>query len=1403
MSRPPEILNPATLTVLGGNPTLSSLAVLPPGGISLSGFPGQLSLQIIAGNAAALLSASAIGGAVVTGNGNTLSLSGSALQVNDALASLELTEPTGAGFDVLSLSATAPGLAAQTAIAVDIIPPTGPAFVAPATLVTIAPNALDSLPYLYLSDPIASGLAQMGLGQQETLNLTLAVPSGVLFLPGYSDTSPIAATGLGTGEIILNLTADDIGALNSLLSGLEFAGPSLAGGEELSYALRNLAGVLPGALSFGNIFLNVAGPPGPGGTLAAGSQTAILGDATFSGGAPITGTTSVLGNVEAASGVALTPTGNLELPDNTLFLGGTSLDFGSLGANALGLGGALVIGDGADLSGPLSLGPASSLDFNGVLTSGGAETQNYQQAVTLAAGAILSGNGTLLAGNFSESGLISGPGTLAALGGESLFVSAGSIGGGADLAVGPGGVMVLGPVTPLFGVFDSTPLTIDSSVTLSFLSNAGATPITGGYAGTLGGAGGAFVINGPQVFSGHITGFAPGDALIFPGLANLTLLNETPGSFTVAGIDNAGSTVSYIIDASTPAGASPAVAYDAAGDAEVVLRPAVTVLTQAVGFVETSGVAQPLPGLSLELAYATTQSLACTLSTAHGLLSASGVAPAGSITLSAGGIAALNAQLGSLTYTGTGVADVLTLTSASGALMGLSAAVGIGVVVPGIVDGNTATEFSAAQSVTFGNTGSLALFSTPAALGELLIGGATEFAAPIQASGVAGTALVVDGGATAIFNAAATARLGGNIIIGDSAGAGTLAILTTGFSASGDLTLAVGSAADVLGSLGLGGTLDIGTGQMDLTGEFSASGLSLGSAGGFFAGGNASAQLGNTADSGTLVLAGAAQAQGGNFLLVGGGMLDLGGTSSLGLGGALQAQAGGQAQIGADATLQTSLAVLGGAMTDSGLISAENSTITGQFSLAGGTFVSQSLNLAGTLAGFGVLDAASLSGGGVLRAQDGALRVGGSVSGSIGIELAGGSALELTQGFAPGTISFQGPDALLTLDTLPQGSSGIANFSATDAVDLVGIAPSLVSYSSATGLVDIFNSQGSLAASLAMQVAQGQPTLSIGSDPAGGTLLTLGNELPCFARGTGLLTPHGYRPVESLKPGDPLITASGVSRAVRWIGRRTLDLAPRAARAALPVRILPGAFGPGLPARTLRLSPLHCVYVDGVLVPVTHLVNGATVLRESAVAMTYYHVELDRHDILLAEGLACESYLDSGNRGGLYQEVGRRSPARRAYAPTITRGARLTRLRQRLHAIALAAGFAPAYWPVLRAMAPVGEVVARISRVGHWRVARFNFAAPVRGITLLSSTACPADTDPASEDRRELGVCLECPGGVRLGQGFFPRAAADAGHWMGAVATLALDLPADELVLPLAAVVQSWVRPVDGLAPGR
>ena len=76
-----------------------------------------------------------------------------------------------------------------------------------------------------------------------------------------------------------------------------------------------------------------------------------------------------------------------------------------------------------------------------------------------------------------------------------------------------------------------------------------------------------------------------------------------------------------------------------------------------------------------------------------------------------------------------------------------------------------------------------------------------------------------------------------------------------------------------------------------------------------------------------------------------------------------------------------------------------------------------------------------------------------------------------------------------------------------------------------------------------------------------------------------------------------------------------------------------GAFGSGRPSRELWLSPDHAVYIGDVLIPVKHLINGATIAQVPMDDVTYYHVELPQHALLLAENLPAESYLDTGDRG--------------------------------------------------------------------------------------------------------------------------------------------------------------------------
>ncbi len=149
-------------------------------------------------------------------------------------------------------------------------------------------------------------------------------------------------------------------------------------------------------------------------------------------------------------------------------------------------------------------------------------------------------------------------------------------------------------------------------------------------------------------------------------------------------------------------------------------------------------------------------------------------------------------------------------------------------------------------------------------------------------------------------------------------------------------------------------------------------------------------------------------------------------------------------------------------------------------------------------------------------------------------------------------------------------------------------------------------------------------------------LNTLGfTSVACFAAGTRIALADGTsRTVEALRMGDAVRAASGESLNIVWTGYRSIDCAAHPhPEKVWPVRIRPGAFGAGMPETDVFLSPDHAVWVEGVLVPVRLLLNGGTIVRAPVDQVTYHHVELERHAVILAEGLPAESYLDTGNRG--------------------------------------------------------------------------------------------------------------------------------------------------------------------------
>jgi Hint domain len=319
----------------------------------------------------------------------------------------------------------------------------------------------------------------------------------------------------------------------------------------------------------------------------------------------------------------------------------------------------------------------------------------------------------------------------------------------------------------------------------------------------------------------------------------------------------------------------------------------------------------------------------------------------------------------------------------------------------------------------------------------------------------------------------------------------------------------------------------------------------------------------------------------------------------------------------------------------------------------------------------------------------------------------------------------------------------------------------------------------------------------------------------CYAAGTRILTARGEVEVESLRPGDLAVTAGAAPRLapVRWIGHRRLSPArhPRPWDVN-PVRIRAGALGPGQPGRDLLLSPDHALFIDGVLMRARDLLNGATVAQEEVAEITYYHVELDRHDVLLAEGLPAESFLDTGNRaafenGGAsvmaHPDFSRAVWERHAVAPLVWEGRLLADARGRLAARAGQIGWTMTDQPGLhltaggRSIRPLADGAALV----------FDLPPDTETVCLRSRSTVPAFVLPEMIDTRVLGVAVTSLARDGVALALDSAALGDGWHaperglrWTDGAATLRVD-GARRLECRTARLLRYWVAPACVGAP--
>jgi hypothetical protein len=146
-------------------------------------------------------------------------------------------------------------------------------------------------------------------------------------------------------------------------------------------------------------------------------------------------------------------------------------------------------------------------------------------------------------------------------------------------------------------------------------------------------------------------------------------------------------------------------------------------------------------------------------------------------------------------------------------------------------------------------------------------------------------------------------------------------------------------------------------------------------------------------------------------------------------------------------------------------------------------------------------------------------------------------------------------------------------------------------------------------------------------DPPGDTTITA----VCYLSGTRIATPGGECPIETLRPGDTVVTKFGGYRQIKWIGRQSYARQFIGNnREQIPVRICRNALAPNLPKRDLFVSPGHSMLIGDVLVLAKSLINGITICQdECPEQVDYFQLEFNSHDCIMAEGAWSESYADT------------------------------------------------------------------------------------------------------------------------------------------------------------------------------
>jgi hypothetical protein len=244
----------------------------------------------------------------------------------------------------------------------------------------------------------------------------------------------------------------------------------------------------------------------------------------------------------------------------------------------------------------------------------------------------------------------------------------------------------------------------------------------------------------------------------------------------------------------------------------------------------------------------------------------------------------------------------------------------------------------------------------------------------------------------------------------------------------------------------------------------------------------------------------------------------------------------------------------------------------------------------------------------------------------------------------------------------------------------------------------------------------------------------------CYLRGTHILTASGEVPVEDLRPGDLVKTISGQHRPLRWVGFGRTLVTPRNRDRATPVVVRRHALGKCIPHRDLYITRGHSLYLDGVLIPVEELINHRSIAwAENVRLVEYYHLELDSHDVVIAEGAHAESYREDANSPLFHNAATRpETPPMPPYAPVLHDHPIVKQIWRRLSDRCGAPNLTLTDDADLHLLADGVRLEPWAVKPPFWR---FRLPGPVTDLRIGSRNAIPSMIG-IDQDQRRLGVAV-------------------------------------------------------------